>query len=63
MYNKQKITEVKPVIVERVEYRVETALFGLLRWERKVCATKLGDRLEIYTTEEPQEIYLNGKLL
>lgn len=56
-------TYIKPIIIERVEYRVEEGLFGILRWHRKVNATKIGDTLEIITDIEPSEVYLNGRLL
>lgn len=58
-----KMTKITPMVREVVVFREEKALFGLLKFWRKVSTTSIGDTLEIITDIEPSAVYLNGKLL
>ena len=56
-------TEITPLIKERVQFQERKGLFGLLTWNEEIKREVIGNVLHIITTQEPGEVYLNGRLI
>ncbi len=57
------ITRISAEEKVREVWREKKGLFGLLTWHELIRADRVGKALVILTTDEPEEIYLNGRLL
>jgi len=59
--NKQEITQVD--VREKILERYVEKSYLCFNWQVVISRTTIGKKLLINTTEEYEEIYLNGKLL
>ena len=55
-----KVTTIKPGMYVREVWQEESALFGLLTWNRLVFSEKIGEELRIAVERVPEEILING---
>lgn len=56
-------TEIVEGEIQQTTYRKRKGLLGLITWNEVLRADRRGTFLDITTSLEPTEIWLNGKLL